>query len=100
VALGFGDLIHLLRTVDRLLVLEKRHGDLIERLGKDVQALADRLTRMESREEVLIVEARAAAATAASVAASGHLAELARQVGALQERTKRIDGQGSNLIQG
>jgi hypothetical protein len=55
-----------------------------------VRTLASRLDRLEAREDLLIVEAKAAAATAASVASTGHLADLARQVGILEERT-RVD---------
>jgi hypothetical protein len=91
-ALGIGNFIHLIRTIDRLVGLERKHGDLIEALDKQVRTLASRLDRLEAREDLLIVEAKAAAATAASVASTGHLADLARQVGILEERTRVVDG--------
>jgi hypothetical protein len=38
----------------------------------------------------MVTEARAAASTVASVAASAHVAELARGVGALEERVRQM----------
>ena len=80
--------------------LEKKHSDLIAGLGKEIRTLADRVTHLEAREAMLIVEAKAAASTAASVAASAHLSELSRQVGILDERTRKPDGQAthSNMV--
>jgi type IV pilus biogenesis protein CpaD/CtpE len=78
------------RTIDRLLTLETKHTALIEAQAKEIQSLKDRVTRLEAREEVLIAEARGAAAIAASAAASHHVADLARRVGALDERTRRL----------
>ena len=90
-AIGLGAFINIARSVDRLLALEQRHGELIASIQKELRELADRVTKLEAREVLLIAEAKAAAATAASIASSGHLADLARQVGALEERTRRSD---------
>jgi hypothetical protein len=46
--------LELLRTVDRLLLLEKKHRDLIEAQSNKIQQLTDRMTRLEAREEILI----------------------------------------------
>ncbi len=80
------------RAIDRLLTLETKHTGLLEAHAKEVQALKDRVTRLETREEIVIGEAKAAAAVAASALASNHLATLAQQVGALNERTRRLRG--------
>jgi hypothetical protein len=96
--LGVGDFLHVVRTIDRLLALEKKHGDLIEALDKEVRNLITRVATLESREDILVTEAKAAAATAASVASSAHLADLARHIGALEERVRRVDGQDLSLV--
>jgi hypothetical protein len=70
------------RTFDRLLTLETKHTALIEAQAKEIQALRERVAKLEAREEVLIAEAKDAAA-AASAVASQHVAELARHVGAM-----------------
>ena len=79
-------------AAERLFRLEEKHSALIEAQAKEIQALKDRVTRLEAREEVLIAEAKGAAAAAASAAASLHVAELARHVGAIDERTRRLGG--------
>jgi type IV pilus biogenesis protein CpaD/CtpE len=78
------------RTIDRLLTLETKHTALIEAQAKEIQALKDRVTKLEAREEILIAEARGAAAAAASAVASQHVADIARRVGALDERTRQL----------
>lgn len=81
------------RRLDRLLELEKKHGTLIERLDQRLDQLAERIQRLEVREEVLIARAQATVAgTAASGVASQHVSELARLVGGLDERVKRLEG--------
>lgn len=84
---SISDLLALARSLDRLLALEKKHGDLIEKLDASLRQIADRMTALEAREAILVAEAKAAAATAASVAVSAHVGDLARRVGALDERT-------------
>lgn len=78
------------RTVDRLLGLEAKLTAIIEAQAKEIQRLKDRVTKLEAREEVLIAEAKGAAAAAASAVASQHVAEIARQVGAMDERTRHL----------
>jgi hypothetical protein len=80
--------IELLRTLDRLLDLERKHGDLIEAHAKKLQELADRITKLETREDVLISEAKSTASSAASAAVNQNLTNLALRVGALEERTR------------
>jgi hypothetical protein len=81
-----GDWLRAVATLHSLWELEKKHGALIEALSKEIQALKDRVTRLEAREEVLIAEAKGAAAAAATQ----HIASLARDIGAIDERTRRL----------
>ena len=82
------------RALDRLLQLEKKHGAILEAQATEIQAIKDRLTRLEehvkAREDILVAEAKGAAATVASQVASQHIAELSRMLGVLQERTRGL----------
>ena len=90
-AFGIKDFLDLARTLDRLFAAEKKHGDLIEAQARRLQDISERVARLEAREEILIVEAKAAAGTAASAAATHHLTDMAMRIGALDERTRRLD---------
>jgi type IV pilus biogenesis protein CpaD/CtpE len=83
--------LNVARTIDRLLALETKHAALLEAQAKEIQALKDRVTKLEAREEILIAEAKGAAASAASGIASQHVAGLARGLGALEERVRNLD---------
>jgi len=85
--LGVGQLLTALRSLDRLLTLETKHGAAIERLAGEIDKLKDRVTRLETREEVVITEAKAAAGVAASGVAMHSVADLARRIGTLEERS-------------
>ena len=63
---------------------------LIEAQAKEIATLKERVTRLEAREEVLVAEARGAAAAAASGAASQHTSDLSRRLGILEERTQHL----------
>jgi hypothetical protein len=89
VALNPLDWLRALRAIDRFLQLGEKHTALIEAQADEIQTLKDRVTHLEAREEILIAEAKGAAAAAASAVASQHVAELARHVGALEERTRQ-----------
>jgi phage shock protein A len=82
------DLLALFRKLDGLMQLEAKHGAAIARLEADVMALQDRITRLETRDAVLIAEAKGAASAAATVATTSTVADLARRVGALEERSR------------
>lgn len=77
-------------SIERLLTLDEKHRALIEAQAQEIRDLKSRVARLESREEVVIAEAKAAAAAAASTAASQHIAELALHLGALDERTRNL----------
>ena len=87
------------RRLDRLFQLENKHGALIEAQAVQIQALQDRLTkleaRIEAREEILVAEAKGAAGSVASIVASQHVAEISRRLGAMEERTR---GRGTGRL--
>jgi hypothetical protein len=82
-----------LRTLDRLLTIEETHGKLIKKQADEIQELRDRLTKLEAhvqaREEIMVAEAKGAAAAVASAVASQHIAGIAESVGRLKGR---LDG--------
>jgi len=80
-----------LRAIDRFLELETKHGKLIEAQTKRIDELADRVNRLEARELVIVAEAKGAAAAAASAVAAHHVSDLARHVGGMDERVKRLE---------
>ena len=71
----------LLRKIDKLLGIEAKHSAAIE-------TLRERVAKLERDREILILEARSAASQAASASASLHVADLARRLGALEERMR------------
>jgi len=87
--LGVGDLVKLFRSVDRLLTLEAKHGKAIEKLEAEIDKLQDRVTRLETREDIVIIEARAAASAAATQVAIASVSDVARRIGQLEARGGR-----------
>jgi len=87
--LGVGNFIELLRSVDRLLNLEAKHGKAIEKLEVEIDELKNRVTRLETREEIVIVEAKDAARTAATQVAITSVSDMARRIGRLEERSEQ-----------
>lgn len=87
-----GDFVGLLRTLDRLLALEEKHGRAIERLKTELDELAARVQRLEAREEVLVAEAKGASAAAATVAVSQSIADLSRRLGQMEGREQIREG--------
>ena len=86
--MALSDAVGVLPKLDRLRQLEETHGNAIRRLSEEVTALKHRVTRREFREEVLIARAEGAAAKAAFVAGTVTIADLARSLGALEERSR------------
>jgi hypothetical protein len=72
------------RQADRLWNLEKSLRAIIEAQAKEIEALKDRVTKLEAREEILIARTQAASAAAATASTN----DLARRIGALEERTR------------
>jgi hypothetical protein len=50
--------LNVARTIDRLLALETKHAALLEAQAKEIQALKDRVTKLEAREEILMPKPR------------------------------------------
>jgi hypothetical protein len=84
------------RTLDRLVNMEVDHRKLIEKLADEIQEMKDRLTKLEAhvdaREEILVAEAKGAAAAVASATASQHIAQLAPELGKMQGRLEASAG--------
>ncbi len=78
-----------LATLRRLAELEKKHAELIAKQADEIQALKDRVTTLEAREDILVAEAKTAAGATASLIAGQHVAGLAQSIGRLEGR---LDG--------
>ncbi len=88
--MDFGNIPKLLRSIDRLLGLEQSQRELIAGLISDIADLKSRIFRLENREDIIIAEAKGAAHAAASQVAMTSLADLARRVGGLEERSNQF----------
>ena len=77
---SIGDAWAIIKKVDRLLDLEEKQSKAIAGLQDQLDALTDRVTRLEAREDIVVAEAKGAA----GVAAAGAMAELARRIGVLE----------------
>ena len=84
---GLSGFIELLRAVDTLLALEKEHGGAIDTLQSEMRDVDRRLTRLEAREDIVVEQAKAAAASSASAVIRHSIADMARRVGSLEART-------------
>jgi hypothetical protein len=86
--------IDFVRRLDRLFEVDRKHGALIEAQAAEISALKDRLTRLEeqirAREEILIVEAKAAAGIAASSVAAQHVSDISGRLGRVEERVRSL----------
>jgi hypothetical protein len=80
-----------LRKLEALLDLEDKHGRAIAGLQDQIDTLADRVTRLETRDEVLIAKAEAAAGMTAMGAATAAMSDLSRRVGGLETRAQIAD---------
>lgn len=76
-----------------MLSVETRHNGLLEAHWKKLQNLADRITALESRLETVIAEAKDAAGAAATSVVTQDLVEIARSLGALEERVRALEEQ-------
>jgi ABC-type transporter Mla subunit MlaD len=85
--------VEVLRRAERLLSVEAQHDRLLEAHGKKLQNLADRITAVESRLETVIAEAKGAAGATASSVVTQNLVEIARSLGALEERVRALEEQ-------
>ena len=86
--MGIGGAWAVLRKVDRLLQLEEEHGKAISELGTQLLLLDRRLSHLESRQDVVVNEAKAAARSASYEATQGVVSDLARRIGLLEAAAK------------
>jgi hypothetical protein len=74
--LWIGRIVDLLRRVDQVLQAE-------------VRMLGERVAKLEAREDLLVAEAKAAAAAAATQVSIASVSDIARRIGRLEERSER-----------
>jgi hypothetical protein len=86
------DWLGIARTLDHLLQLDEKYRRLFEAVTLRLDAIDVRLARLETREEIVVAKAEAAAMSASTIAASHALADLARRLGATDERVPRVEG--------
>lgn len=82
--MAFGATWAFVRKIDRLLELERVHSEAMGDLKQAFTNLDRRIARLETREDVVINEAKSAARAASSEATQGAVADLARRIGALE----------------
>ncbi len=82
--MGIGSVWSLFRKLDGLLQVEEIHRRLIADLNDQMVALDRRLLHLESRQDIVVNEAKAAARSASYEATQGVAADLARRIGALE----------------
>jgi hypothetical protein len=81
-----------MQRADRLLNLETKHGQAIADLQVQMDALRDRVTRLEAREDIVVAEAKGAAAAAATGAAATMMADMSRRVGVMEGKDHPVAG--------
>jgi hypothetical protein len=85
-----------LRRIEAVLELDGRLTTTIKEIGEHFQRLEQRVAQLEADKREVVTEARAAAATAVSAVAALHTADLARQIGILQEQVRMLrEGAGT-----
>lgn len=99
-ALNTSSLLIGARALDRLFQLEKKHGAILEAQAAELQALGQRLATLEhyvkAREDILVAEAKGAAAATGSAVAAQHISDISRRLGGMEERLRAI-GDGKLL---
>jgi hypothetical protein len=88
------DLLNGARALDRLFQLEKKHGTILEAQATEIQMLKERLIALEqhikAREDILVAEAKGAAAATGSAVAAQHVSDISRRLGGMEERLRAI----------
>jgi septal ring factor EnvC (AmiA/AmiB activator) len=78
------------RTIERVFDLDDALRDRFAKLRQQIEGIEARLLKIETDQQVLSAEIRAAAMTAGSAAAALRTAVLARQIGVLQEQMRML----------
>jgi hypothetical protein len=80
----------LTRAVERIFELDAKLREGLQEVDQRFAALELRVLQIEAEKGMLVTEARAAAATAASAVASLHTSDLSRHIGALQQQMREL----------
>ena len=75
--------------MDRLLELDEDHGRAIENLQGEMAAVQFRLTALEHRCDMILVEAKGAARAGAQDSMQGTMAEVSRRITLLEVATAK-----------
>jgi len=78
------------RAIERVFDLDRELKASVDRFAKQFEAVEASLGRLEAEQRVVRAEAASAAVAAGSSAAAMHTAELARQIGVLQEQVRTL----------
>ena len=95
----FGRLIDVLRRVDRLFENVQKLQVGQEALGDRLLDLERRLTALENREELLIEKMGNRASEAATAVVNHNMMDLARRLGALEERIREVGDEGRKRLE-
>lgn len=68
---------------------DKAHEGAMRLVGQRLDALEERLTRLEAQQGIVVAEAKGAAAATGAAVAARAVTDLARRLGALEERSGR-----------
>jgi uncharacterized protein YjiS (DUF1127 family) len=74
------------RTVEDLLASQRRTREALASMDERLDAIEDRITRIEAREGQVITEAKAAAAAAATMVASAVISDIVTRVTRVEMR--------------
>ena len=87
-------LLSAVRSLDRHFELDTKDGRLIEAQAVQIQALRDDAAQLrahvQAREDILVAEAKGVAGSGASMIASQYVANVARCLGAIEDRGRGI----------
>lgn len=76
------------RRLEGLLELEAKHKTAIAKLETDFLEIDRRLTRLESREELVVIEARSAARAGAADAMQGVILQIGERLAAVEAKAQ------------
>jgi hypothetical protein len=81
---ALGDAWRLFKTVERLIEFEAKQSQALEAVKAGLLDLERRVTRLESREDLVVSEARSAARAGAADAMQGVILRIGERLGALE----------------
>lgn len=87
--LDVGKLWRFARSIEDLMRRDKAHEEAVRKIAQRLDAIEGRLTRLEAQQGIVVAEAKGAAAATGAAAAAQAVTDLARRLGALEERSGR-----------